>query len=56
LKEIEQTAFCSILLNFCKVGIQTAECPICKNHNPCDTGVFVFCKVAIGGLIATLQN
>jgi hypothetical protein len=38
------------------LGIQTAECPIGKNHNPCGTGVFGFCKVAIGGLIATLQN
>jgi hypothetical protein len=42
--------------NFCELGIQTGECPICKNRNPCGTGVFVYCKVAIGGLIATLQN
>jgi hypothetical protein len=38
------------------LGIQTAECPIGKNHHPCGTSVFDFCKVAIGGLIATLQN
>jgi hypothetical protein len=38
------------------LGIQTAECPIRKNHDPCGTGVFDFCKAAIGGLIATLQN
>jgi hypothetical protein len=38
------------------LGIQTAECPIGKNHNPCGTGVLDFCKVAIGGLIAILQN
>jgi hypothetical protein len=38
------------------VGIQTAECPLCKNHGPCGTGVFDFCKAAIGGLIAALQN
>jgi hypothetical protein len=34
--------------------MQTAECPICKSHNPCGMGVF--CKVAIGGLIAILRN
>jgi hypothetical protein len=38
------------------LGIQTAECPICENHDPCGTGVLDFCKVAFGGLIATLQN
>jgi hypothetical protein len=38
------------------LGIQTAECPICKNHDPCGTGVLDFWKVAIGGLIAILQN
>jgi hypothetical protein len=43
-------------LKFCKLGIQTAECPICKNRDPCGTGVFGFCKAAIGGLIAALQN
>jgi hypothetical protein len=43
-------------LNVCKLGIQTAECPICKNHNHCGTGVFVFCKAAIDDLIAILQN
>jgi hypothetical protein len=26
------------------------------NHDPCGTGVFGFCKRAIGGLIALLQN
>jgi hypothetical protein len=31
------------------LGIQTAECPIYKNHNPCGT-------VAIGRLIAILQK
>jgi hypothetical protein len=38
------------------LGIQTAEFPICKNHNPCGAGDFDFRKVAIGGLIAILQN
>jgi hypothetical protein len=38
------------------LGFQTAECTICKNHDPCGTGVLGFCKVAIGGLIAILQN
>jgi hypothetical protein len=38
------------------VGIPTTECPLCKNCNPCDTCVFDFCNVAIGGLIAMLQN
>ncbi|MDR1611977.1 MAG: hypothetical protein LBT97_04245, partial [Planctomycetota bacterium] len=38
------------------MGIQTAECPICKNNDPCDTSVSAFCKVAIGGLIDILQN
>jgi hypothetical protein len=28
----------------CKLGIQTAECPIYKNHNPCGIGVFAFAK------------
>jgi tryptophanyl-tRNA synthetase len=34
------------------LGIQTAECPICKNRDPCGIGVFDFCKAAVGGLIA----
>jgi hypothetical protein len=41
---------------FCKLATQTAECPICKNHDPCGTSGFDFYKVAIGGLIAILQN
>jgi hypothetical protein len=43
-------------LKSCKLGIQTAERPICKNHNPCGTGVLDFCKTAIGGVMAVLQN
>jgi hypothetical protein len=27
-----------------------------RTFDPCDTGVFDFCKVAIGDLIATLQK
>ena len=50
------TACLTFLLNFCKASIQTAECSLCKNHGPCGTGVFDFCKVAIGGVIAILQN
>jgi hypothetical protein len=38
------------------LGIQTAEGPICKNHNPCGSSGLDFCKVAIGGLPAILQN
>jgi hypothetical protein len=38
------------------LDIQTAECPICKNHDPRGTSGFDFCKAAIGGLIAALQN
>jgi hypothetical protein len=49
-------AFSGLKLDFCKLSIQTAECPVCKNCNPCGTGVFDFCKPAIGGSIAGLQN
>jgi hypothetical protein len=38
------------------LAIQTAECPICENRDPCGTGVFDFRKAAIGGLIAALRN
>jgi hypothetical protein len=50
------SAYVPLLLNFCKVGIQTAECPIGKNHDPCGTGVFDFCKVAIGDLTGIIHT
>jgi hypothetical protein len=49
------TAVDGSYLNFCRVGIQTAECPLCKNRNPCGACGFNFCKTAIGGLIAVLH-
>jgi hypothetical protein len=44
------------VMRFCKITIQTAEWRFCNNQNPCDTAKIVFCKVAIGGSIATLQK
>jgi hypothetical protein len=36
--------------------MQTAERPIGENRDHRGIGVFVFCKAALGGLIAILQN
>jgi hypothetical protein len=39
-----------------QIGPSNRRMPNLKNRDPCGTSCFDFCKVAIGGLIATLQN